>query len=57
MSLKPEGRPLRIVMQQLRLDFFRYTKRLRSGNQVMPSLTLRVLRFQVLFNRHEDPLE
>jgi hypothetical protein len=44
-------------MRQLRLEFFRYTERLRSGNQGMPSLTLRVLRLQLLFYRHEDPLE
>jgi hypothetical protein len=35
----------------------RYTERLRFGNQGMLSLTLRVLRFQLLFYRHEDPLE
>ena len=28
-----------------------------SGNQGMPSLTLRALRFQLLLYRDEDPLE
>ena len=36
-------------MRQLRLEFFRYAKHLWSGNQVMLSLTLRALRFQLLF--------
>jgi hypothetical protein len=44
-------------MHQLLLEFFRYAERLWSGNQEMLSLTLRVLRFQLLFYRHEDPLE
>lgn len=61
-NLKAHGRVayhdrLRIVMRQLRLEFFRYTERLRSGNQGMPSVILRVLRFQFLFHGHEDPLE
>jgi len=44
-------------MHQLLLEFFRYAERLWSGNQGMPSLTLRVLRFKFLFYRDEDPLE
>jgi hypothetical protein len=48
---------LRIVMRQLGLEFFRFTERLLSGNQGMPSLTRRLLRLQLLFYRHEDPLE
>jgi hypothetical protein len=44
-------------MRQLRLEFFGYTERLRSGNQGMPSFTRRLLRFQLLFYRHKDPLE
>ena len=52
-----EGSWYESFMRQLRLEFFRYAKCLWSGNQGMLSLTLRVLRFQLLFYRHEDPLE
>jgi hypothetical protein len=45
------------VMHELLLEFFRYAEGLWCGNQGMLSLILRVLRFQLLFCRHEDPLE
>ena len=45
------------VIRQLRLEFFRYTERLRSSNKGMPSLILQMLRFQFLFHAHEDPLK
>ena len=47
----------KFFMHQLLLEFFRYAERLWSGNQGMLSLTLRGLRFQLLFCRQEDPLE
>ncbi len=58
--LKSSCRPIfRICSQDTPVahDSLLYTERLRSGNQGMLSLTLRVLRFQFLFYRHEDSLE
>ena len=57
MGRAAEGAWYEFFMHQLLLEFFRYAERLWSGNQGMLSFTLRVLRFQLLFYRHEDPLE
>jgi len=57
MGRAAEGAWYEFFMHQLLLEFFRYAERLWSGNQGMLSFTLRVLRFQLLFYRDEDPLE